>query len=135
MDENNDDLIVLTAEIVSSYVANNAIQSDGIPALIGSVHKALVDAEAGKNQPAKQEYEPVVSVRASVKPDHLICLACGAKQKTLKRHISTSHGLTPAEYKDRYNLPSDYSLVSAEYANRRSKLAKKIGLGRKQGGS
>lgn len=94
----------------------------------------MVDAEAGEGQPAKQEYEPVVSVRASIKPDHLICLACGAKQKTLKRHINTRHGLSPAEYRDRYNLPSDYSLVAAEYADRRSKLAKVIGLGKKRAG-
>ena len=134
MDENNDDLIVLTADIVSSYVANNAIQSDGIPALIASVHSALADAEAGKNQPAKQDYEPVVSVKSSVKPDHLVCLACGAKQKTLKRHLRTSHGLSPADYKDRYNLPSGYPMVSAEYAVRRSAMAKKIGLGRKRSG-
>ena len=77
MDENKDDLIVLTAEIVSSYVANNAIQGSDIPGLIGSVHTALVDAEAGEGQPAKQEYEPVISAKASIKPDHLVCLACG----------------------------------------------------------
>ena len=134
MDENNDNLIVLTTDIVSSYVANNAIQGSDIPGMIGSVHKALVDAEAGKNQPAKQEYEPVVSVKASIKPDHLVCLACGKTHKSLKRHLRTSHDLTPAEYKDRYNLPSDYPMVSAEYAKQRSKLAKKIGLGRKRGG-
>ena len=134
MDENNDNLIVLTTDIVSSYVANNAMQGSDIPGLIGSVHKALVEAETGAHTPAKQEYEPVVSVRASIKPDHLICLACGAKQKTLKRHINTSHGLSPAEYRDRYNLPSDYPMVSAEYADRRSKLAKLIGLGRKRAG-
>ena len=134
MDENNNDLIVLTAGIVSSYVANNAIQGSDIPGLIASVHTALVDAEAGKNQPAKQEYEPVVSIRASIKPDHLICLACGAKQKTLKRHLRTSHGLSPAEYKDRYNLPSDYSLVAADYTEKRSALAKLIGLGKKRAG-
>ena len=133
MDENND-IITLTADIVSSYVANNAIQSDGIPALIASVHTALVDAEAGKNQPAKQEYEPVISAKASIKPDHLVCLACGAKQKAMKRHIRTSHGLSPAEYRDRYNLPGDYPMVSAEYRVRRSALAKKIGLGRKRAG-
>lgn len=132
MAEKDNDLIILTSEIVSSYVAKNAIQSDGIPALIASVHAALVEAEAEKHQPAKQEYEPVVSARASVKPDHLVCMACGAKQKTLKRHIRTSHGLSPAEYQDRYNLPADYPMVSAEYADRRSALAKKIGLGRKR---
>ena len=134
MDENNDDLIVLTTGIVSSYVANNAIQADGIPALIASVHTALVEAEAGEGQPVKQEYEPVVSIKASIKPDHLVCLACGATQKTLKRHLMSSHGLTPAEYKERYNLPGDYPLVSAEYTIRRSALAKKIGLGRNRAG-
>ena len=133
MDENKDGLIVLTTDIVSSYLSNNSIQGSDIPGLIGSVHKALVEAEAGEHEPAKQEYEPVVSVKASIKPDHLVCLACGAKQKTLKRHISTSHSLSPAEYKDRYNLPGDYPMVSAEYSGRRSKLAKLIGLGRKRG--
>lgn len=133
MEENNDDLIVLSAEIVSSYVANNAIQADGIPALIASVHTALVEAEAGEGQPVKQEYEPVVSIKASIKPDHLVCLACGAKQKAMKRHIGASHGLTPAEYRDRYNLAGDYPMVAPEYAKQRSALAKKIGLGRKRG--
>ena len=133
MEENNE-IVTLTAEIVSSYVANNAMQADGLPGLIASVHKALAEAHTGASEPAKQEYEPVVSVKASVKPDHLICLACGAKQKTLKRHIRTSHGLSPAEYRDRYNLPSDYPMVTAEYAGRRSKLAKALGLGRKRAG-
>lgn len=133
MDENND-IIVLTAEIVASYVTNNAIQGSDIPALIASVHTALIEAETGAHTPAKQEYEPVVSVRASIKPDHLVCLACGATQKTLKRHLMSSHGLTPAEYKERYNLPGDYPLVSAEYTIRRSALAKALGLGRKRGG-
>ena len=132
MDENND-TIVLTAEIVSSYVANNAIQGSDIPALIASVHTALVEAETGAHTPAKQEYEPVVTVRVSIKPDHLVCLACGAKQKTLKRHLMSSHGLTPAEYRDRYSLPSDYPMVAPEYAKQRSALAKKIGLGRNRG--
>ena len=134
MEENNDNIIVLTADIVSSYVANNAIQGSDIPALIASVHTALIEAEAGEHEPAKQEYEPVVSAKASIKPDHLVCLACGKKQKTLKRHIKTSHELSPAEYRDRYNLPSDYPMVAREYADRRSAMAKLIGLGRKRGG-
>lgn len=134
MEENNDSIIMLTAEIVSSYLSNNAIQAGDIPSLIKSVHKALVEAEAGAQEPEKQVHEPVVSVRASIKPDHLVCLECGAKQKTLKRHINTAHGLSPAEYKDRYNLPADYPMVASEYADRRSKLAKKIGLGRKRAG-
>ncbi len=134
MEENNDSIIMLTAEIVSSYLSNNAMQAGDIPALIKSVHKALVEAEAGAQEPEKQVHEPVVSVRASIKQDHLVCLECGAKQKTLKRHINSAHGLSPAEYKDRYNLPADYPMVAADYAERRSKLAKKIGLGRKKAG-
>jgi predicted transcriptional regulator len=133
MEEGNN-TIILTAEIVSSYLSNNAMQANGIPDLIKSVHKALIEAETSATEPDKPEFEPVVSVRASIKPDHLVCLACGAKQKSLKRHLNSAHGLTPAEYKNRYNLPGDYPLVSAEYAERRSKLAKKIGLGRKRSG-
>ncbi len=108
------------------------MQSDGIPDLIKSVHKALIEAETSATEPDKPEYEPVVSVRASIKPDHLVCLACGAKQKSLKRHLNSAHELSPAGYKERYNLPADYPLVAPEYAERRSKLAKKIGLGRKR---
>ena len=134
MEENNNDLIVLTSDIVSSYLSNNAIQGSDIPALIGSVHKALQQAHTASLEPDRKEYTPVVSVKASVKPDHLVCLACGVKQKTLKRHIRTSHDLSVEEYKDRYNLPLDYPMVSPEYADRRSALARKIGLGRKRGG-
>ena len=134
MEENNNSMIMLTTEIVSSYLSNNAMQAGDIPALIKSVHKALVEAEAGTQEPEKPVHEPVVSVRASIKPDHLVCLECGAKQKTLKRHLNSAHGLSPADYKDRYNLPADYPLVAADYAKQRSKLAKKIGLGRKRAG-
>jgi predicted transcriptional regulator len=132
LEENNDSTIMLTAEIVSSYLSNNAMQAGDIPGLIKSVHKALVEAETSAQEPEKQVHEPVVSVKTSIKPDHLVCLECGAKQKTLKRHLNSSHGLSPAEYKDRYGLPADYPLVAPDYAKQRSKLAKKIGLGRKR---
>ena len=131
MEENNN-TIMLTTEIVSSYLSNNAMQADSIPSLIKSVHKALIEAEASATEPSTPEYEPVVSIKASIKPDHLVCLVCGAKQKTLKRHIMSAHGLSPADYIDRYSLPADYPLVAPEYAKQRSKLAKKIGLGRKR---
>ena len=133
-ENNNDSTIMLTAEIVSSYLSNNAMQADGIPGLIKSVHKALLEAEGNAQEPEKTVHEPVVSVRASIKPDHLVCLECGAKQKTLKRHIMSSHGLSPADYKSRYDLPADYPLVAPDYAKQRSKLAKEIGLGRKRAG-
>jgi predicted transcriptional regulator len=130
MDQDND-RIGLTADIVSAYLSNNAMQADGIPGLIHSVHKALVEAETQAAQPVTPDNEPVVPVKSSIKPDHLVCLACGAKQKTLKRHLNTSHQLTPQAYRDRYNLPPNYPMVAPEYAERRSAMAKKIGLGRK----
>ena len=74
-----------------------------------------------------------MSVRASVKQDHLVCLEDGKKMKMLKRHLMTDHGMTPEEYRARWNLPSDYPMVAPNYAEKRRELAKKIGLGRKPG--
>jgi predicted transcriptional regulator len=69
-------------------------------------------------------------VKKSVFADHLACLACGASFSMLKRHLNTEHQLTPHEYRERYGLPRDYPLVAPDYAKARSRLAKKIGLGR-----
>ena len=79
--------------------------------------------------------DSAVSVRASVKPDAVTCLDCGAKFKMLKRHLSTDHGMTPTEYRVRWNLPADYPMVAPDYAARRKELAVRIGLGRKPGQS
>jgi predicted transcriptional regulator len=129
MDE-TENLISLTADIVASYVANNPVPAIELPNLISAVHAALLGTQVPA-EAAGAEHTPVVSVKASIKPDHLVCLECGAKQKTLKRHLMTSHGLTPEAYRDRYSLPASYPLVAPEYAKQRSRLAKKIGLGRK----
>ena len=118
----------LTAEIVSAYVSNNPVPSSELPQLIQAVYQSLQGSESP--QTVEPEYTPVVSVRASVKPDHIVCLVCGAKNKMLKRHLLSAHGLTVAEYKERYKLPADYPLVAPDYAATRSQLAKKIGLGR-----
>jgi len=128
--EDKQALTKLTANIVSSYVSNNSVPTAELPSLIQSVHGALGGAQSAP--PAEEERTPVVSVRASVKPDHIVCLECGAKVKMLKRHLAAAHGLTPEEYRARYKLPADYPLVAPQYAATRSKLAKKIGLGRKK---
>jgi predicted transcriptional regulator len=128
--EDKQDLTKLTAEIVSSYVSHNSIPTSELTSLIQSVHVALGGTQAAPE--AQEEHTPVVSVRASVKPDHIVCLACGAKSKMLKRHLASAHGLTSDEYRARYKLPADYPLVAPQYAATRSKLAKKIGLGRKK---
>jgi len=128
---NNEMLITLTADIVTAHVANNNVDGAVLPSLISSVYGALVGL--GEPVPVEVKHEPAVSVRSSIKPDHIVCLACGAKMKMLKRHISTDHGLTPDQYRARFNLPADYPLVAPDYAQTRRELAKKIGLGRKPG--
>lgn len=124
-------LITLTADIVAAHASNNSIAPEQIPELIASVHQAL--AGLGKSPEVEVRPEPAVSVRSSVKKDHIVCLEDGKKMKMLKRHLMTDHGMTPAEYRARWNLPSDYPMVAPDYAETRRDLAKKIGLGRKPG--
>ena len=125
-------IITLTTEIVSAHVSNNSVALTDLPNLIKSVFDAL--SNAGQPAPVVDEKrEPAVSVRASVKPDAITCLECGAKLKMLKRHLGTDHNLTPVDYKARWGLAKDYPLVAPNYAAKRAELAKKIGLGRKPG--
>ena len=124
-------LITLTSDIVAAHVSNNSVAVDELPALIKNVYGALSGLGAAAQEEARPE--PAVSIRASVKPDHLVCLEDGKKMKMLKRHLMTDHGMTPDEYRARWGLPSDYPMVAPEYAEKRRDLAKKIGLGRKPG--
>jgi len=124
-------LIELTADIVSAHVSNNSVAVGDLPRLVGEVHQALAGLDA--SEAVEEAKEPVVSIRASKKPDHLICLECGKKQKTLKRHLNSAHGLTPDQYRTDYNLPADYPMVAPDYSKKRSEMAKDIGLGRKAG--
>ncbi len=125
-------LITLTSDIVSAHVSNNSVNVADVPGLISTVHEAL--AQIGHGGEAEEERpEPAVTVRASVKKDHIVCLDCGKKMKMLKRHLSTEHDMTPAEYKARWELGADYPLVAPDYAETRRDLAKKIGLGRQPG--
>ena len=129
---NNEDLITLTADIVSSHVSNNNVAISDMPILVQRVHEAL--AALGEAQPSVEPARtPAVSVRASIKPDHLVCLACGRRQRTLKRHLLTAHGLSPAQYRVEFGLPDSYPMAAPEYAEMRREMAKKIGLGRKPG--
>ena len=125
-------LITLTSDIVAAHVSNNSVAVEDVPTLITSVFGAL----AGLGGPAavpEARPEPAVSIRASVKKDHITCLDCGKKMKMLKRHLSTEHGMTPDDYRARWDLGADYPLVAPAYAETRRTLAKKIGLGRKPG--
>ena len=126
-------LITLTADIISAHLSNNTVAVSDVPALIANVHSALTACGTTPDEPAEETHQPAVSVRSSIKPEHITCLACGSKQSMLKRHLMTAHDLTPETYKARYNLPADYPLVAPNYAEKRRELAKKIGLGRKPG--
>ena len=125
-------LITLTSDIVAAHVSNNNVTVEDVPTLIQNVYGAL--AGLGGGAPVEEARpEPAVSVRSSVKKDHLVCLEDGKKMKMLKRHLMTDHGMTPEDYRARWNLPADYPMVAPDYAEKRRDLAKKIGLGRKPG--
>ena len=127
------DVLALTADIVSSHVANNTVAVSDLPVLIENVYSTLVKL-GGVVEPAKPKQEPAVSIRASIKPDYVICLEDGKKLKMLKRHLMTHYNMTPDEYRAKWNLPADYPMVAPNYALQRQALAKKIGLGTKRTG-
>jgi predicted transcriptional regulator len=128
--DNKETLITLTSDIVAAHVSNNSVTVDDLPTLIANVFNAL----AGLGHvaaPVETLPEPAVSIRASIKPDHIICLEDGKKLKMLKRHLMTHYNLTPDQYRARWSLPADYPMVAPNYAEKRRELAKSIGLGRK----
>ena len=123
------ELLELTTNIVCAYVGNNPVaQAD-----LSGVIKDVFDKLATVGAPAEPEVEltPAVPVRKSVGTDFIICLDCGKKQKMLKRHIQAGHGLTPEEYRARWQLGYDYPMIAPSYAAKRQEIAKQIGLGRK----
>lgn len=129
--ENLDEtLITLTADIVSAHVSNNSVAVNDLPVLIQNVHSALTGLGSRSEEPEVKQ-EPAVSVRSSIKPDFIVCLEDGKKLKMLKRHLKTRYDMTPEEYRKRWGLPDDYPMVAPSYAQQRSDLAKKIGLGTK----
>ncbi len=127
----NTELLSLTADIVSSHVSNNSVAVSDLPGLIGNVYAAL-SGLGSKAVPEKVQQEPAVSIRASIKPDYIVCLEDGKKLKMLKRHLMTSYGLTPDAYRAKWGLPADYPMVAPTYAERRRSLAIRIGLGNKR---
>ena len=126
--DSKETLITLTSDIVAAHVSNNTVSVDEVSALIANVFNAL--SSLGEVvAPVETLPEPAVSIRASVKPDHIVCLEDGKKLKMLKRHLMTHYNLTPEQYRARWNLPADYPMVAPNYAEKRRELAKSIGLG------
>jgi MucR family transcriptional regulator, transcriptional regulator of exopolysaccharide biosynthesis len=120
----------LTAKIVSAYVSNNTTSQSELPELITIVASRLRWGSAEPEQLAEERPEPAVSVRRSIRPDHLVCLVCGQLQKMLKRHLAVRHDLTPAQYRERFGLKADYPMAAPNYAQQRREFALQTGLGR-----
>ncbi len=125
-------LIDLTADIVSAYVANNTVASSDLPKLINDVYGALFQTENVASEPEPEPLKPAVTIKKSVTPDYIICLEDGKKFKSLKRHLRTQYDMTPEEYREKWGLDADYPMVAPNYAASRSELAKKMGLGQQR---
>ena len=127
----------LVAQILSSYLSNNTVAPVDLPSVIETVKKAFGGSgEAVPTTPSDsvtKSWQPAVPVKKSVTPDAVICLCCGQRFKTLRRHLQTTHQLSPREYRATFGLKSDYPIVAPNYAAQRSDLAKSLGLGRKVG--
>lgn len=132
MTDNNSasEILALTSDIVMAYVANNSIEASGVVTLIQQVHTKL--STAGQVIEAPAELVPAVPIKKSVFPTYLICLEDGKQLTMLKRHLAASYNLTPDQYRARWGLPSNYPMVTPDYASRRSEMAKRFGLGRKR---
>jgi len=122
------EILGLTARIVSAHAANNAIESHGLPGVIRAVYNTLSNIDQAPAAPVERA-QPAVPIRKSVFPDYIVCLEDGKRLKMLKRHLSSSYDLTPEQYRQKWGLDASYPMVAPNYAERRSALAKQIGLG------
>ena len=132
MPDKNEALIGLSATIVAAYVAHNNLTRSELTELIASTHAALLGlgTESPVVVPAAP-LVPAVPIKKSITPDAIICLEDGKAFKSLKRHLGSKFGLTPDQYRAKWKLPADYPMTAPNYAEKRSQLAKTIGLGRK----
>jgi predicted transcriptional regulator len=121
---------ILTAKIVGSYVRQHRVRPEELPEIITSVHQAL--GKLGQPVQPEEIRTPAVSVRRSVSQEYVICLDCGYRGKTLRRHITTRHGFSRDEYLRRWGLRTDHPLTAPAYSERRSTMAKALGFGRKR---
>jgi predicted transcriptional regulator len=132
MNEENDNVIELTAMVVSAYVAHNNLPSGDLVALISSTHSAFTELGAKPEAPPEPiVLVPAVPIRKSITPDAIICLEDGKAFKSLRRHLGTAYNLTPEQYRAKWGLPPDYPMVAPNYSQARAALARASGLGRK----
>jgi len=124
----SEDVLTLTAQIVSAHVTKNPVPVEELPALIRDVYKTL--STVGEAAPAAGAVKPAVAITKSVFPDYIVCLEDGKQMTMLKRHLMTEHGMTVDQYRAKWGLPSNYPMVAPNYAPQRSAFAKQIGLGK-----
>lgn len=131
--DSSERFLEMTVDIVAAYVSNHVVPMADIGSLITDVHSALqrvVSRAPCQDNVQPERLKPAVPIRKSIENGCLYCLEDGMQFKSLKRHLKTHHNMTPDEYRIKWNLASDYPMVSREYATTRSKLAKNMGLGR-----
>lgn len=128
-----EDMLRMTVDVVAAYLSNNQVASTQISDVIQGVYASLSELEVGQAEARPEPQKPAVPIRKSILPDYIVCLEDGKKLKMLKRHLQTTYGMTPEEYRAKWGLPADYPMVAPNYAQQRSEFAKKIGLGRKPG--
>lgn len=122
-------LLELTADIVAAHVSNNSVAVNDLAPLISSVHNSLSGID--RNTETEEVAEPAVPVKSALSRSKITCLECGWSGKTLKRHLSSAHDMTPDQYRERFGLRGDYPMVTKAYSENRSQMAKDLGLGRK----
>jgi predicted transcriptional regulator len=121
--------VAYASGIVSAYVRNNTLPTHELPGLIRSVYAAL-DGLSQEMAPEPEPLKPAVPIKRSIFKEHIVCLEDGLKFKSLKRHLRSKYGMSPEDYRQKWGLPPDYPMVAPGYSEKRSKLAKKMGLGR-----
>lgn len=132
--ENPRDLVRMAADIAAAYVSANPVQAPDLPALIHTIHNALLEVSGSVSMTPEATPEPAVAIKKSVTADYIICLEDGKKFKSLKRHLRTRYAMTPDEYRSKWGLAHDYPMVAPNYAKERSNLAKRMGLGQTRKG-
>lgn len=126
-----EDLLRMVADIVAAYVSHNSLPAAGVPEVIGTVFRSLTSLDGQAVEEKSEALKPAVPIKRSIGQDYIICLEDGKKLKMLKRHLRSTYGLSPEEYRAKWKLAPDYPMVAPAYAKQRSEFAKKIGLGRK----
>jgi predicted transcriptional regulator len=125
-------LVELSADIAAAYLSSNTLPASEVPTLIKAIYDGLALVATGVSEaPPAEKVQPAVPVKKSITPDYLVSLEDGRRYKSLKRHLRTKYGLSPEDYRAKWDLPKDYPMVAPNYAASRSALAKEMGLGRK----